>query len=256
MKEEELRKIPYLTHIPRDGRQIKTTAYYDEPTGEWIFMFPAAPDEIGRIAGGAPVRAEYFARQVADSTRDIELPLSTLICQRLSWPEVMMRLEPIESDIHLFCDILEKFELISHRASNDSFAAYLAASELEFLIRVVRSTYDQLQKLAKALAATIVKPDGSGKQLMKGLPDSFADVSLKGEVPRSQQEIENKYDMPAPMASFTRPKRRSFRGCGRFVIAWNITVRRPRWPTRCRKDWRLMSPKRLGAGCQCGTMSN
>lgn len=201
MEQEQLRKLPYLTHIPTDGRRIPLTSYWDPANADWIFHLEVRKGELGRLKGGEPVRAEYFAPSGADNTRDLELALSTLIMRNLSFPQLIRPLQSIENDVHLFADILEKFELISERAKVDPHATHLAESEVEFLIRVVRSVYDLFQKVIRSLGGLLVL-HGTDRKIMQQLPESFAKVVLKIEQPRSKEHLIERFRMPHWLADF------------------------------------------------------
>jgi len=201
MDRSEFSKLPYLTLVPEDGRFVRLSGFFDDISNDWVLIVEVRPGELGRIAGGAPVRAHYYGRRPRDAGSDIEVLLSTLVVQHLSWPKLLRQIEKIESDIHLFCDVLEKFELISEHAHRDLFATYLAMSELELLIRVVRSSYDQLQRLVKELVRLLISQDETQKRV-RALPDSFAAMTLRGDVPLTANEIVAKYGLPHSMASF------------------------------------------------------
>ena len=60
---------------------------------------------------------------------------------------------------------------------------------LEHLIVVIRSLYDLLQKLSKRSSAKVVSLGEVKRRVIKELPDSFADIALKGGLARSENEI-------------------------------------------------------------------
>ena len=198
---EQLAKPPYVQHVPTDGRQVLLAPYWQEDIGEWIFYVEVAPGQLGPLMGGAPVRADYLGRVAADPLTDFEVPLSTLIVRHLSFPPVMDALHALETDIHLFCDILAKYELISARAKEDHFAVHLAASEVEFLIRVLRSVYDILQRVVREVSSLLVTPN-TNKKVMQELPRSFADVALKSAKPCELGELVTKFGMVPALAAF------------------------------------------------------
>ena len=81
-------------------------------------------------------------------------------------------------------------------------ASLLAASVLEHLVVVIRSTYDLLQKFIKSAAAIVYRVDDRERKLIQELPDSFARVVLDGDRPRSADEIAQRFGLPLPLAKF------------------------------------------------------
>jgi hypothetical protein len=81
-------------------------------------------------------------------------------------------------------------------------ASLLAASGLEHLVVVIRSTYDLLQKFIKSAAAIVYRVDDRERKLIQELPDSFARVVLDGDNPRSADEIAQRFGLPSPLAKF------------------------------------------------------
>src|SRR3954452_10079156 len=97
---DQLSKLPYVSKRPTDGRGVYLTSYWDHENREWIFYMEVQPGELGRIAGGQPVRASYYGKEAAEPSRDLALPLSTLVLRQLSFPSLMGPLHSIEADIH------------------------------------------------------------------------------------------------------------------------------------------------------------
>lgn len=199
----EIAKVPYISHIPNDGRTIFLLPYFDHGDRDWHLYMEVKPGELGRVAGGESVVGTYFSSKPVDPKRDIYFPLATLIVQHLSFPILAGSLHALELDFHNFAAILEKFLVISLQPKpKRNGASLLVSTELEYLIIVIRSVYDLLQKLAKYASALIKTVETPHKPMVKELPDSFARIALDGDRLRSQDEIMSHYQLPSPLACF------------------------------------------------------
>ncbi len=199
---EELAKVHYIRHIPTDGRALLLNSYYDDEARDW-FMYMDIDGKIIRMGGGEVIRGKYWGRLPASPERDLELPVATLIAQHLSFPDIVEALHSIEDDVHQLAAIMEIYQMISNtKQVRPNDAAYLMTSEIEHLIIVIRSLYDLLQKLSKRACAKVVSLGETKKRIMTELPDSFADVALKGSTPRTEQEMIEKFRLPNALAAF------------------------------------------------------
>ena len=79
-------------------------------------------------------------------------------------------------------------------------AAFLISSELEYIIIVIRSVYDLLQKLSKQCARLVHST--KNERLINELPDSFANVVMSGSETLCEKDIMEKYGLPAQLAEF------------------------------------------------------
>jgi hypothetical protein len=194
---DELKKLPYITDLPVDGRLVMVYTYWDDQNDEWILFLEVRPGELGRLAGGEPIVGSYFARRPQDPAKDIELPFATFLSQHLTFPSVVPHISPLTDDIAQFAVILETFAIIEEHSKNpESMASLLAASTLEHLIIVVRATFDLLQKLLKAATSIVRRIDDPTRKLIQQLPESFAQVVLQGDAPRTADEITKKFSLP------------------------------------------------------------
>jgi hypothetical protein len=151
-----------------------------------------------------------LAEAPAAAERDLFLPLSTLVVQQLSFAPVQRWLEPLETDYHRSAAILQKFHIISQlRGSPGLKASLLALSELEYLLFLLRSQYDVLQRLLKEVAA-LVRDLTTGSKAIQDLPETFRGVVLEEEKPRSVDAIVSAYHMPRPLAEWYAAQTPSF----------------------------------------------
>src|SRR5206468_10520090 len=107
-----------------------------------------------------------------------------------------------ESDVHHCAAVLEKYEIISsQRDSGMHRASALAATELEYLVFLVRSMYDILQKLVLQVTRRMVYLD-TKERAVQELPRSFREIVCKKETVLSADEIQTRYGLPVPLAQW------------------------------------------------------
>jgi hypothetical protein len=199
---DELKKLPFVHHVPTDERRIFLQPYFSHESNDWHLYIPVGDGKLGRMAGGEPVFGGYISPDPADAIRDFELPLATVITQHLSFPELLGRLYQLESDVHHCASVLEKYHLISaRRMEKPLHAGVLITSELEYLILLLRSLYDVLQYIVCGVAKRLLVPDPFPRGA-KQLPGSFAEVVLQGDTPRTADEIAKRYCLPGPLADW------------------------------------------------------
>lgn len=200
---EEAKKLPYVKHLPNDGRAISNHSFYDYENKDWILHIPIGHGKLARIAGGEVVVGSYLASQPANPSKDLEFPLGTFLIQHLSFRDIINLLYGLESDFHNCSSILEKYLLISLQSKEQRDGAIqLLVAELEYLVIIVRSIYDLLQKISKLAAALIRNLHEPHNRIVKELPDSFAKVVMHGSRRRSKDEIIQQYQLPPPLAGF------------------------------------------------------
>jgi hypothetical protein len=200
----ELDRLPYVDAAPEDGRKVLLQkSYFDDKTGEWHLYFIPRDGQIGRLAGGEAVYGSYLARSPADPARDVELTISTLITQHLSFPGLLDRVQRFENDAQNCAAVLEKYHLISALHARGDYTRVLITTELEYLLALVRSMYDLLHNVVKDIAPLFITlTDDRQRVVKKKLPNSFADVALHGEDLVPGGEIVGKRGLPPQLANW------------------------------------------------------
>lgn len=200
---DEIAKVPFIKAVPCDGRSIRLQAFRDRDAGEWVFNHSINGSLVRMNA--EPVVGFYWGQEPEDSTKDFYIPLCDLICQHLSWPRVAGAMEGLEEDFHNLGAILDKYLLISDMpASRRSSASQIILTELEYLIIIVRSMYDGLQKVCKQLASVTRSTSPPHDRIIDDLPASFAKVVIDGRDKhlRSEDELVDRFRLPQPIAQF------------------------------------------------------
>ena len=207
----ELKKLPYVRRLPSDGRAVPIYAYYDDAENDWHSYFATREGELRRLAGGELVTGTYLSNSPAEPDRDFEIPLGTFVIRHLSFPKVVPAVSEFANDVSHLSAVLEKYHMISAIRQHRSIeAGLLAASETEYLLMLVRSTYDVLQTVCRE-TAEFVRSRGSNRRAFQPLPTSFARVVLAGLRLRSRDEIKDKFGLTGALASFYATQGPSFK---------------------------------------------
>jgi hypothetical protein len=200
---DEFREFPYYRNVPKDDRTIFLNPLFDHERNDWVLLVQTAPDKLQRLMGGEPIVSFYLGFQPADPERDFEFDLGTFVVQHLSFQGITGSLFSLENDVHNCAAILEKYLLISNRDKKQRDGNnLLLRTELEYLVVVIRSFYDLLQKLSKNAAALVREVDEPRRRVIQDLPQSFADVVLQSDQPRTAEQIQEKFNLPPSLAGF------------------------------------------------------
>jgi hypothetical protein len=200
----ELERLPYVDTKPTDGRQVLLQkSYFDAIGGEWHLYFTPTSYTIGRMAGGETVYGSYFAQAAADPTQDVELAISTLVTQHLSFPALIPRLGQFEHDVQNCAAVLEKYHLLANLGARGEYTTILITTELEYLFTLVRSMYDLLHQIVRETAPLFITLNDVPERVVKNrLPDSFADVALRGDARLTGDEIVVRRKLPPALANW------------------------------------------------------
>lgn len=216
LKSSALDKLPYYQHKPADGRAILVCPFCKD--AEIHLPMPNQHgEEIVFLKPTAFVKGSYFAKEIVDLNADVHIPLYELIIQRYSFKVVLDIVQTIVNDILNFSAILEKHDLVfrDSRRQSGQFHDHslLIGTELEFQFYNVRSLYDRLQAVIKAIWDDTTLHDRSLKK--RELPLSFRDVILcgKDDRVRSVDEIITRYGLPSPLADFYHSQGEFFKSC-------------------------------------------
>lgn len=185
---EELKKVPYLTHIPSDGRSVFLQPFFDKDASAWKMFIPQGPKLTWIFS--EPVECHYFSETNADPQRDMYLKLTDVITRCYSYPFAMDVLLQLVDKIIFSAVVVEKYflSLIRYRVTRDPLIANLVTTDLEYLFANARSEYDLLQKL------------------FSNLWDSRTGIKMKGSfrkvVQKSRKELQSQYSLPEPILEY------------------------------------------------------
>lgn len=175
----ELKKVPYINHIPKDGRVVCLQSFYSAEMSRFRMFLPFSNNNLIEMqTGGHPAQAAYWSKNKIDKENDAYFELPYLIANNLSFQDLSNISIALERDIYNFGSIIPKqailFEYCRNQA-NSVIAIYnVFEMELEYLMGIIRSFYGLLHDVLRYLFNLYKLP--------KQLPDSLgsiADMGLK-----------------------------------------------------------------------------
>jgi hypothetical protein len=185
---EEFKKVPYLSHIPRDGRIVFLQPFVDKTDGKWKQFIPQE-NKLTWILS-KPVECLYFSEVNAYPNQDIYLKLADVVTRHYSYPDAISILLQIVNKIVFSAVVVEKYflSLMRYRITKDVLVSDIVATDVEYLFANVRSVYDLIQKLFSKLWE-----DRSGVK-MKG--------SFRKIVQKPEDYMRSQYKLPDPMIGY------------------------------------------------------
>ena len=198
----ELNKVPYIDHIPSDGRTVFLQPYLDKKDNTFK-MFVTQGKKLTWILA-EPADSCYYALERIDESQDIYLELIDVIARHYSFNSVMNTLLRIVQDIENCGAVLEKYFVFLDlfRNTKDVLTSNLVTTDLEYLFGNVRSAKDLLQGLARDLWERASR---------KNMPSSFHDM-----VKQKPESLRNKYDLPEPLIKYYVDAKAFFFTCKRI----------------------------------------
>ena len=199
-KREELKKIPYITNIPSDGRFVFLLPFIDKNDNKFKMHVPHGNGLTWIYA--EPQQSCYYAEEISDKSRDIYLKIVDLVVQHYSFKSVVENLFRIINDIMNCSTVVEKSLVFLNlfRQTQDISIHNMIETELEYLFANIRSLYD----LSELLIRDLWKINGSGDEL----PTSFFDM-----VKLDSAELQKKYGLPQPLIEYYSKSKDFFIAC-------------------------------------------
>lgn len=195
---EAIKTIPFFDVTAwAPGRSISNPHFF--VGGEWHCWF-AAGNELRRIYAW-PAEANYFG-DAPERETDQSFRLLNLIHQRASYPEMYRASDGIWNDFQNFATSLAKINLFyeTSKRTKGTDTVRFVQTEIEYIVMVGRGVYDLLQEMIAAHweRITLFEP----AKHKRSLPKSFADMALKGDTPRTSEELQEKYGLPKILADW------------------------------------------------------
>lgn len=188
VEEEELRKVPYITHIPKDGRSVFLQPFFDKKDKVWKQFVPQGTKLTWIFA--EPVESSYYSEAIADPKKDVYLKVLDVIPRYFSYQSLMDIRFQIMTKIIFSAVVLDKYFLsvIRFRITKDVLVANLVVTDLEYFFANARSIYDLNQKLFSGLweRKTGIK-----------MKTSFRQIAQK-----SRQDLQSQYKLPEAMIEY------------------------------------------------------
>lgn len=197
INKDELQKIEYLDITSVDGRFIPSLSYKNNE-GKWILWMPVN-DKLTMLYAN-PAESEYIS-QKPDNENDVLLNFYNFFLKHISYPDIYPKIVSIRDDFHNLCTVIAKIDTYHNLKVNKSMRIHrFASTELEYLFIVCRSLFDLLQEIISGVWSKITLFDDQIHK--KTLPKSFREMVMKNNEMLSQDEIQERYNIPEPMAKY------------------------------------------------------
>jgi hypothetical protein len=180
--------VPYIDHVPTDGRTVFLAPYIDKADNRWKIQVPAGGEL--KWLFGEPVEACYYADTVADPLKDMYLDIMNVVAQHYSFDSILNACLELLRRIVNCAVVLEKYFiwLNQFRKTHDTRLASMVQTDLEYLFANVRTAYDLMQLILNELWIKTPQPK---------LRKSFA-----GMVQMNPSDLRRTYGLPEPMINF------------------------------------------------------
>jgi hypothetical protein len=191
----DLKDVPYIKHLPKDGRDVLLSAYYDHAEKRWTMYSPFE----GKILALNPsdlVDGIYVSTAPVDAESDIRIEFTEFVFQHYSIKSLADINDRIEQDLlNELASIHKYFVILHHLNTHDDRAAVaLMTSEIEYALTNHRSFYDLLNRAVIEILRYVTPP-------VQELPDSFRRVAQK-----PAEDLVKKFRLPGPLVDFYKAK--------------------------------------------------
>ena len=186
------RDLPYIESVPTDGRKIVFMPFYDVEQKQFHAYAQQQDGSFFAVRPRDLISGSYVSRTLADSTRDLHLPLSELVFQHFSTGGILPLLEQIENDLLNGLSSVHKYFILLEQAQrrDDGTAGSLISTEIEYAIGNHRSFYDLINRL-------VIQINSTHHPTPKQLKDSFAKLAQK-----DLDYLCTELSLPEPIAQF------------------------------------------------------
>lgn len=199
---QEITKLPYLKHIPRDGRIVPIQTYYDHQEKKWrIWVVPEKT--LQELKVDDLIHGTYVSDEPVSPDRDYRMPFAETVLKHFCTPTIADRMHQASQDLINCLGYIEKYFILLHHAKlyPRMNATALLQVEMEGLFGVHRSFYDLLQRIVNEV-------HGRHSTQKVNLPDSFRKVAQK-----DPGELQEKYCLPPALVQFYQEKKALFFAC-------------------------------------------
>jgi hypothetical protein len=197
----ELNKVTYLKTDNLNGRIVTLLPFWDGK--EWHVWLPTEKG-LQHIRPLDAAKGSYIAKNAARES-DLYIPFVNLMWQRASYEDIAPLTFAICADFYNLSVSLEKLKHIfnTKHLIKSSNAGGFVANEIEYLLTVIRSIFDLLYEIVKLFwdnHTQLQDIDAEKKRKSRTLPKKFSKFILDKEKPRTADELEKTFCIPAPLA--------------------------------------------------------
>jgi hypothetical protein len=198
----ELAKIPYLRAEVVGDRQAALTSLWDGT--EWHAWIPGPSGTLVHMRPRELAEGTYVAKAPARAD-DIHLPFAEFFWKRASWPAVGHWYNAILEDLHQLAAAVAKIDFFwamrEHAQGGGLGIRRFVGSELEYLLTVCRSVFDELQEVVRAIWSKVRLVDEELQRRKGTLPPSFRKMVMSDGNLMQADEIGRRHNVPPPLAA-------------------------------------------------------
>ena len=199
--ENELLRLPYISHKPKDDRQIVTLSYRKDESKDLTMVvllddsnFIETDSNQGSLSSGS-----YYSADCINKSTDLKIEIIDLIVRHLSFPDLLKSVFDIENDlINALASIHKYFILLEYsiRHKKDYTIPSLVINELEFAFGNHRSFYDLVNRIIR---------DVNQRYNGVEIKDSF-----RKNAQQADSVLHDKYKLPSAIIKFYKAKENVF----------------------------------------------
>lgn len=213
VKASLLKQIPYISHIPTDGRTVFLQPYYNEEKNAFDLYHPVG-DKL-HILWSHPTEMCYWSPKLVNPKNDLYIEFFDTLAKHYTVPYILNEMIRIETDIMNCCTVVGKYflHLNAFLETKSQAISNMVKTDLEYYFGNVRSLYDLIQSIVQHLwyiEKKIKLPDSFDKMVNKSKND------LKEKYLLSDSLIKY-YDDTRELFSFCRKVRNSIHHTGRDI---------------------------------------
>lgn len=196
----ELSKLPYLRVSELGGRQLGLTPYWDGV--EWHSWIPKPDGTLFRMRPRDMGEGTYVASEAAVAV-DLHFPFVEFVWKRASWPDVMHWYGALLEDVHQIATSVAKVDFFWSTRERVSALGVrrFVVSELEYLLMICRSLFDELQEIIRAIWRRVRLLDEEQQRTKRDLRGSFADMVIRDQTLMTADDIMRTRRVPRQLAA-------------------------------------------------------
>lgn len=194
----QVASIPFVDVTNLQGRFLGSLFFYD---GErWRTWTPLTDGTLIELKIVSLAEGYYFAK-APESPNDIWFRSIDYIAQHAAFPELKHAVIGIMDDISNLSASLSKLRLLHNARDTIGFGVEkMAATEVEYILSVCRSTFDLLQEVIAKLWESVQLLDTTTKK--RQLKKSFSDMVMVSNEPATIEHLMQRYGLPQQLAEF------------------------------------------------------
>ncbi|MHA1409292.1 MAG: hypothetical protein ACTSQY_03050 [Candidatus Odinarchaeia archaeon] len=151
VKASLLKQVPYISHIPTDGRTVFLQPYYNEKKNAFDLYNPVG-DEL-HILWSHLTEGRYWSPRLVNLKNDLYIEFFDTLAKHYTLPHILNEMIRIEADIMNCCTVVGKYflHLNVFLETKSQAISNMVRTDLEYYFGNVRSLYDLIQSIVQNL---------------------------------------------------------------------------------------------------------